>query len=310
MIDTGAGCDPRITVCTVSPMRSRTTTKDSVSSLTGTRIELLLFALITALISGSLWLILASLGGDVKEEGSIAIFAVATSGPSLAALALYLTRTRRAKNSAPRQRISTPWKWGPVSLVLGAVPALAAYLLFAPQDLTPRITAVPDVVASFGGTAMFLLLFMIAGPLAEEFGWRGYAQPRLRRSFGLLTTSAVIGVVWWAWHIPLFFLPGTGQATMGFLTFESLSFALSFVPLSLIYLYVTERLGGGVWAAVLLHFSINTAGTLLPDESGAAGVARLAVICLMAAIVYFTWPPAASGPLGTGPVRSSRVLPR
>lgn len=284
-------------------MRSRAIRNESPASTARIRIDLLMFALVTALISGSLWLVLAWIGGDVTEGGSLAIFAVATSGPSLAALILYLTRTRRMPSSAPRHPVSAPWLWLPAVLVLSAAPVVVANLIVDPASLAAQIAEVPDIVEGFGGTAMFIVLFMIAGPLAEEFGWRGYAQPRLRRSLGLLATSALLGAAWWAWHIPLFFLPGTGQAAMGFFSLESLGFALSFIPLSLIYLFVSERLGGGVWAAILLHFSVNAIGTLLPDESLAVGAARLVIIWLLAAGVYFAWRPEARQPLGPWPIR-------
>ncbi|GAA1770217.1 CPBP family intramembrane metalloprotease [Agromyces humatus] len=271
---------------------------DSPAS-TRNRIDLLLFAGLTAIISGSLWLLLAWMGGDVTAGGSLAIFAVATSGPSMAALILYLTRTRRLPRSERRYPVSAPWLWVPAALVLGAAPAVLAGLIVAPEALAASIADVPDVVASLGGAGMFIVTFLIAGPLAEEFGWRGYAQPRLRRSLGLLATSAVLGVAWWVWHIPLFFLPGTAQAYMGFFTLESLGFAISFVPLCLIYLFVSERLGGGVWAAILLHFTSNVSLTLLPDASVLASVARLAVIFVLAAGVYFAWRPDARGPLAS-----------
>ena len=41
--------------------------------------------------------------------------------------------------------------------------------------------------------------------VAEEFGWRGYALPRLWRHIRPLPASLVIGVIWVAWYLLLYF---------------------------------------------------------------------------------------------------------
>jgi membrane protease YdiL (CAAX protease family) len=38
----------------------------------------------------------------------------------------------------------------------------------------------------------------------EELGWTGFAQPRLRRRYGVLTTGLVMGLLWGTWHFPMF----------------------------------------------------------------------------------------------------------
>ncbi|MCD4754081.1 MAG: CPBP family intramembrane metalloprotease [Anaerolineaceae bacterium] len=43
-------------------------------------------------------------------------------------------------------------------------------------------------------------------PEPEEFGWRGYALPKLQDKYGPLAASLVIGIVWGIWHCQ-FFLP-------------------------------------------------------------------------------------------------------
>ncbi len=89
--------------------------------------------------------------------------------------------------------------------------------------------------------------------------------------------------------MPLFFLEGTGQQAMGLFTLRGMLFMVSLLPLSVTYLFLTERLGGAVWAAILIHFAGNAAGALLPQASDVAALLQFAVILVIAAIVYAAW---------------------
>lgn len=55
----------------------------------------------------------------------------------------------------------------------------------------------------------FLVVLLLAGSL-EEFGWRGFAQPRLQERYSALTAAVVIGILWALWHLPLFYLHDVG----------------------------------------------------------------------------------------------------
>ena len=53
-----------------------------------------------------------------------------------------------------------------------------------------------------------LLYLVISLPLAfgEEFAWRGYAQPRLIRQFGMIAGLLALGVLWGVWHTPIYYV--------------------------------------------------------------------------------------------------------
>jgi len=63
----------------------------------------------------------------------------------------------------------------------------------------------------FGETRPLLLLIATIlstlGQAGEEVGWRGFLLPRLTEQTGLVGASLIVGVVWAAWHLPLFFMP-------------------------------------------------------------------------------------------------------
>ena len=117
--------------------------------------------------------------------------------------------------------------WLAPALLLGAAPAVAAALLTGSFDLTATGQRVADV----GGALAVVGLVLFAGPLSEEFGWRGYAQPRLRLLLSPGKTSLVLGVAWGVWHLPLFLLTGTSQSTLGLLSWQGLLFSAIAVTL-------------------------------------------------------------------------------
>ena len=49
----------------------------------------------------------------------------------------------------------------------------------------------------------FLLNVFLFGGI-EEFGWRGFLQPQFQERLSVLPASLAVGVLWWAWHLPLF----------------------------------------------------------------------------------------------------------
>ena len=50
-----------------------------------------------------------------------------------------------------------------------------------------------------------LVVLFLAGSL-EEFGWRGFAQPRLQQRVSAFAAALGIGLAWALWHLPLFYL--------------------------------------------------------------------------------------------------------
>jgi membrane protease YdiL (CAAX protease family) len=80
-------------------------------------------------------------------------------------------------------------------LVPGRAPdrRLLAAALFALR-LTSPITPDDRAAVRLAGVAAGLTI------LLEELGWTGFAVPRLRRRYGVLTTGLIEGVLWAAWH--------------------------------------------------------------------------------------------------------------
>jgi hypothetical protein len=100
-----------------------------------------------------------------------------------------------------------------------------------------------------------LFVVQVVGVLAggwEELGWRGYALPRLLKRFSPLVASIGVGVLWAAWHIPLFMSGELPWAD-----------AASLVLLSILFTAVFVRTKQSVLIAVLMHAALNAAGGIV-----------------------------------------------
>jgi len=70
---------------------------------------------------------------------------------------------------------------------------------------------------------------MIFGGGLEEIGWRGFLQPALQKKYSAIISTLIVGIIWAVWHLPLFFILGSSQASMSFLWFFIYAIALSFL---------------------------------------------------------------------------------
>ncbi|MRG58579.1 CPBP family intramembrane metalloprotease [Agromyces sp. CFH 90414] len=255
-----------------------------------TRRGLVVFGVACAVVSAGSWTAAGLLDVAVMSTSlSYWLFVVGTCGPSLAALIAFLAVRRSA---AVRVRVRAPWVWLPLAVVLGALPPVVAEIVLGLGSFGAEASG---VVAAAGGTLPFLLTYLVAGPLAEEFGWRGYLQPRLRMRYGPLATAVIVGAAWSVWHLPLFLLPGTGQHEMGLFTANGLMFLLMVIPLSMTFLFLSERLRGGVWSAIVAHLAVNVALSLFPPQTPAGGAIQLATT---SAIAFAAWRVMRQGPAG------------
>ena len=181
-------------------------------------------------------------------RNSIAVSLVALCGPAVAAR--LVTTFGGGGGWRTLEKRLNDWrhspKWYLLALLLPLpISFLASYLeyfLGAKGPIEPmRVTPL--------SLAVFVL---VAG---EEIGWRGFALPELLKRFGPWTASAILGLVWAAWHYPLFDMRGMPQYGAPFPAFIVYTIALSVI---LTFLAVNTRFS--VIIATLFHGAVNTFG--------------------------------------------------
>jgi len=90
-----------------------------------------------------------------------------------------------------------------------------------------------------------VLLFTSIG---EELGWRGFGLPVLLRRTRPAVATLAVGGIWAAWHLPLFWIPNTVQASI-----PLPYFVLSILAASALYTALFLHSQPSVLPALLMH---------------------------------------------------------
>jgi membrane protease YdiL (CAAX protease family) len=106
----------------------------------------------------------------------------------------------------------------------------------------------------------FISMVLIGGPLLEEPGWTGFAQPRLQRLYGPLIGGIILGSLWALWHLPGFLIPSQDSTDIPprGTVFDFVVFTVALTALRLIIVWVVNNTGYSVLMAILTHASWNT----------------------------------------------------
>jgi len=162
------------------------------------------------------------------------------------------------------------WVWyaaalfGPAAFYLAGIGIHASLSGATPDFSQPFITRLVPPSFNLGLAALIYLLYQVFVN-GEEFGWRGYALPKLQVNQSALAASLIIGVVWALWHVPKYLTAGDPHDLPFWF------FALNMIANSVLYTWVFNRTRGSLLLMLLLHAGINTGIVILPIMPAAIG---------------------------------------
>jgi membrane protease YdiL (CAAX protease family) len=124
---------------------------------------------------------------------------------------------------------------------------------------------------------------LVVFSLGEEFGWRGFAHPRVVQRFGPVAGSLLLGLVWAIWHLMYSFSP-----TDGSFGGTGLLLAMLELPLySVVVAWLFERGNRSMAVAIAIHMGGHLDNSSLIPESELRlrllGIAVVAVLAFFAA---------------------------
>jgi len=221
------------------------------------------------------WLLLAIAilsGQSSKDFPAILFYILGGCGPSLVALIC----VRRNFNVEQRRefwsRVFSPRRIQPIWWIVTLIAVPAAMLLgvwvnaLLGGTLT-RMDYVHLLKSQPAEIPVFIVMMMIGGPLAEELGWRGLLLDAFQKKWSAAVSTLVLFLIWWLWHLPLFFLPGTTQYEWGLFSNMFWLFAMNVFLLTILMTMAHNSNNRSVLSAVLIHFSYNVTLSLLVPYS-------------------------------------------
>lgn len=232
---------------------------------------------------------------------------VLTIGPSLAAFIVVLMVSGRSGlinllRPFIRWRAGLGW-WGIAIFGMAGIflMGLGVHLVLGGE--APPFIMIRDELSLIPLYLVMVVLMPWNGPVGEEFGWRGFALPRLQNAYGPLVASLVIGTVWGIWHLPTFFAPLgvlsalTTALGIGFILPYTITTIASSIFITWLYNKTQKSaLIAGIiwhastdfWAPIILSDSSLVAageGTHLPTIAPALYLTVAAVLAVSAGIV-------------------------
>lgn len=192
--------------------------------------------------------IMAMRSGETPAGLLMLLIAIGSAGPTLVAIGLSAVHDGRGGVRALlRPASSAPWLLMLVALLFPAAAHLigSAALWIAGAYRAAHIVYLPLRPEQ--------IAIAIVAPLGEEYGWRGYALPRLQTIMTPVRASLLIGLVWALWHVPTLFVPearGTTSLELGL-------YLVAYLSSSVIYTWLYNAGRGSMRGPLLAHLGIH-----------------------------------------------------
>lgn len=133
------------------------------------------------------------------------------------------------------------------------------------------------------GAPIFAIVVMIPmmlfGGGLEEAGWRHILQPELEKTYSFPISTIVVSIIWWLWHLPLFYIQGVGQYGQNYLAFGIDVLGLSFALASI------RKTTNSVWLCVLFHCIANSLSGIFVIKENIGGNVTAAAILILCSYV-------------------------
>jgi membrane protease YdiL (CAAX protease family) len=229
------------------------------------------------------------LGSSILVDFLLSSYNPAAWGPLVAAFSLtYLSAGKDGVRKLLRKGVDYQFGkiwWLPTFFLMPAIIGGSLVLSVLTEGVTPDLPWISD---PFMLVVVFVYLFFSGGPLQEEFGWRGYALPRLQTRFSALVSSLILGFMWGAWHLPYFWIGEEiiyQQPVWGLM--------LSAILVSILFTWLYNNTGGSILVALIFHTMHNFSWVLFPPslESELGGLYYLILLLIAPIVITIVWGP-------------------
>lgn len=122
---------------------------------------------------------------------------------------------------------------------------------------------------------IIMIPMMLVGGGLEEAGWRYIFQPELEKKYSFAISTTIVSIVWWLWHLPLFYIQGVAQYGQNYFAFGINILGLSFALASI------RKSTNSVWLCVLFHCIVNSlSGIYIINDNIGGNIATTIILIL------------------------------
>lgn len=210
-------------------------------------------------------LLLSTIGGLVTAAGNEVGGLLFVISPLLLMVLLRFLGGDGWKDAGLHLNLRGNWHWYLFSLIAYpitmAIVIVLGLLLGVTQINGNLNSLLPALLASFATQFIPRMIFA----LCEEWGWRGYLEPRLTAlNVPELPRHLSVGLIWAIWHFPLIF--STDYTEIPYALFLPI-FVIGVTIAAIVYGQL-RKVSGTVWTSVLMHGSANAlAWALIQNNS-------------------------------------------
>ena len=201
-------------------------------------------------------LLLATVGGVLTSTtGSDVGGLLFIVGPLLLMTLLRFGGGDGWQDAGLRLQLKESWRWYLFSLLAYPVTIALVIVLGVILGVTTVAGNLNTLLSTLMGAVVAQFIPRMLFAMFEEWGWRGYLEPRLAAlHVPDVPRHLLVGVIWALWHFPL--ILSTDYTTMPYLIFLPL-FVIGVVVAAIVYGQLRKH-SGTVWTAVLMHGAGNT----------------------------------------------------
>lgn len=227
----------------------------------------LYFAITIAITWGGIWSAVGLDGilgtAEIPDARMPILYAATLLGPFIGGILMTALVDGRAGFRSLFARLRN-WRLNPgwYAFALMTAPAMILIILGALSRFSSAYT--PEILKSAeAGSLLMIGTFMgLAVGFFEELGWTGFAIPKLRQKYSLLSTGLISGLVWGLWHMPLFVASTASSGSIPPALYLMV-LLFSFLPAYRVLMVWLNEKTGSLLLTILMHAPLSASQLLL-----------------------------------------------
>lgn len=180
-----------------------------------------------------------------------------------------------------RWRVGARW----YTVALLAAPLVMTATLLALSLISPVF--LPAIITADNKASLLvygIVLGFVSSPFFEELGWTGFAIPEIRKRYDILTTGLIMGLLWGAWHFPIFSASAGSSGTVPPVLYLAVLLFSWLPPYRVLMVWVYDHTKS-LLVLVLMHVPIVVDQFVL-KPAGISGVALLTHLLVFGAALW------------------------